>query len=258
MMELVSDFSIRCEHCNNILYMSKDDFDPEVSSYDHGENAMGVELDYLIEYQYECPYCKNSISFEIFGSEYPYGAYDSDSSKIIGGGFIEEPHFGILYEIDEFETSSEYVEATGIQQLIMQISVNKNKMFSITPREFEELVEQIFKDNGFNTELTQQTHDGGKDIIATHFIMGKPVVFYIECKQYRQDRPIGINLIHSLAGIQSIDRVNKAVLVTTTYFTRGAQLEASKQNTLIDLIDGNKLHEFIQESANKYREDNLY
>jgi HJR/Mrr/RecB family endonuclease len=68
--------------------------------------------------------------------------------------------------------------------LIMEIAQDRDLIYNISPREFEEIIERVFQDEGFETTLTQQTRDGGRDIIATKFEMGKPVVFYIECKRY--------------------------------------------------------------------------
>lgn len=257
MMEILSDFSISCNTCGNVFRVSKFDLEFETSIYDHGDNCMGEEIDYLIEHSINCPYCNTEIAFKIFGSEYPIGAFDSEDSTIMGGIFIEKPHMGILYDIEEFETDAYFVEATGIQRLIIQISQNWEYIYNVTSRQFEEIVEQIFKDAGFETTLTKETHDGGKDIIATKYVLGKPVVFYIECKKYNRRRPIGVNLVRELVGVQTINRVNKTFLVTTTYFTDGAYVEAARQNTLIDLIDGNELKRLIAESAKKYFQDDF-
>lgn len=74
-----------------------------------------------------------------------------------------------------------------------------------------EIIERVFQDEGFETTLTQQTRDGGRDIIATKFEMGKPVVFYIECKRYGRQNSVGVSIVRSLYGVQSADRINKAI-----------------------------------------------
>ncbi|WP_257969288.1 restriction endonuclease, partial [Vibrio parahaemolyticus] len=37
-------------------------------------------------------------------------------------------------------------------------------MREITPREFEEVVSEIFRSKGYEVDLTQRTADGGKDV----------------------------------------------------------------------------------------------
>lgn len=59
----------------------------------------------------------------------------------------------------------------------MDIAQNRELIYDISPREFEAVIERVLQDEGFETKLTQQTRDGGRDIIATKYEMGKPVVY---------------------------------------------------------------------------------
>ena len=47
-----------------------------------------------------------------------------------------------------------------------------------------------------------------------------------------------------------------ACLVTSSYFTRDAVEFAENQNVMIDLIDGDALHDMIVRSAEKYEQKN--
>lgn len=77
MMELISDsFDIRCCECGEQITIFKDDLDPDVSFFDHGENGMGIETIYEIRHELSCPQCGNNIEITITGNEYPEGAYD--------------------------------------------------------------------------------------------------------------------------------------------------------------------------------------
>lgn len=51
MMELLSDIVIRCDSCGEIIVLDKDNFEFEAYSYDRGENAMGEEIEYVMEPQ---------------------------------------------------------------------------------------------------------------------------------------------------------------------------------------------------------------
>ena len=44
-------------------------------------------------------------------------------------------------------------------------------IYDISPREFEEVIERVLQDQGFETTLTQQTRDDGRGIIATKYEM---------------------------------------------------------------------------------------
>ena len=256
MMELLSDsFDICCSRCGSIITVLKDDLEVDVSFYDHGENGMGDETIYDIRHEMECPECGNRIDIAITGNEYPVGAYDYDNARIFGANFIEVPSMGIYYQ-DEFDIDQHAVEATGIRGLIARISSDRDLIYDVSPREFEEIVEQVLRDEGFDTCLTQPTRDGGRDIIATQTgINGKPVVFYVECKRYARTNKVSVDLVRALYGVQTADKVNKACLVTSSYFTRDAVTFAEGQNVMIDLVDGDALHNMIMRSAAKYEHE---
>lgn len=251
MMELINDIVIKCRFCGEVIVICKDDYDYDAYCYDHGENRMGDEIQYTVRDEIFCPECGNGISFSASGYEYPAGAFNFEDCEIYGGEFERKPHFGVIYYHDEFDFLIAKTEYNRVHYLIQSIIADKNALYSLTPREFEQVVEQVFQDNGFETLLTPETRDGGKDIVATKYVMGKPVVFYIECKKYGCKKTIGINIVRQLYGVQMADRVNKAILVTTAHFSSDARDFAEQQNTLIDLFDIDEFHELLQNSEKK-------
>ena len=253
MMELIEDVFIRCGRCGKITGIHKEDFDFESYVYDRGDNRMGEEIEFRHEGYIECDQCGNEISFRISGYEYPIGAFNYEDSEIAGGRFEKEPHMGVIYSRDDFDPDDAYPAFTRVEQIIMDIAQNRELIYDISPREFEAVIERVLQDEGFETKLTQQTRDGGRDIIATKYEMGKPVVFYIECKRYGRKNAVGVSIVRSLYGVQSSDRVNKAILVTTGHVTGGARRFVEQQNTMMSIIDVDEIHELIHRSAMKYR-----
>lgn len=253
MMELIEDVFIRCGRCGKITGIHKEDFDFESYVYDHGDNRMGEEIEFRHEGYIKCDQCGNEISFRISGYEYPIGAFNYEDSEIAGGRFEEEPHMGVIYSRDDFDPDDAYPTFTRVEQIIIDIAQNRELIYDISPREFEAVIERVLQDEGFETKLTQQTRDGGRDIVATKYEMGKPVVFYIECKRYGRQNSVGVNIVRSLYGVQSADQINKAILVTTGHVTRGARRFVDDQNTMMSVIDVEEIHELIQRSARKYR-----
>ena len=122
----------------------------DIHSNNHGENGMGIETIYEIRHELSCPQCGNNIEITITGNEYPEGAYDYDSAEISGAEFIETPSMGMVYYQDEFDVDEYAVEATGIRGLIAQLSENRDMIYDVTSREFEEIVEQVLQDDGFD------------------------------------------------------------------------------------------------------------
>lgn len=104
----------------------------------------------------------------------------------------------------------------------------------------------MFRRKGFNADVTQKTHDGGKDIVAIFEMGGVLYTIYFECKRYATDRPVGVNIVRELYGVMERDRVDKGVIVTTSNFTRGAVAEAQMLNGRIRLIDFDDLCRLMQ------------
>lgn len=75
---------------------------------------------------------------------------------------------------------------------------------------------------------------------------GIPCVLYIECKKYDKRRPVGVKIVREVFGTLTADRVNKAVIVSTSSFSREARKFAGDQNSMIELVDLNDLLRMIR------------
>ena len=205
-MELLNDVVIQCEECGNIIVIKKEYLDAETSSY---ERQMGPEIVYDIYEECDCEECGNNIKYRISGYEYPVGCFNYEDNEIHGGQFLEKPNMGIVYQV-EFDEESIASFLPQVEENIYRILNDKRSVYQLTPREFEEVVEEVFKRQGFQTRLTPQTRDGGKDIIATKSILGRPVMFLIECKRYNEMNKIGVDIVRALYGVQTAERAKKA------------------------------------------------
>lgn len=108
-------------------------------------------------------------------------------------------------------------------------------LFRLSPRDLEVLVAALYRELGYDVELTPPSRDGGRDVIARKVTPGRSEVVEIECKAHTA--PVGVEIARQLQGVISRDRANRGVLVTTSRFTRGALKEASEDNRL-ELVDG--------------------
>ena len=107
----------------------------------------------------------------------------------------------------------------------------------------------IFSQDGFAVELTKQTRDGGRDIIAIKSNLGIKSKFIIECKRYAANKPVSVALVRALYGAQTQEGANKSVLATTSRFTPAAHSFAKGRNTtewLMDLRDFNDIYQWIK------------
>jgi restriction endonuclease Mrr len=93
----------------------------------------------------------------------------------------------------------------------------------IDRRKFEEVVAEIFSGFGYEVELTQQTRDGGKDIVAIKRCEVN-LRFLVECRRPAPGNPVSVSAVRELLGVKSDDGASKAILATTTYFTPDAKM----------------------------------
>lgn len=90
---------------------------------------------------------------------------------------------------------------------------------NLTPREFEEFMAQLYNKLGYNVELTQTTRDGGKDIILRKPDVLGDMVYYVECKRYKEKNKVGLDVVQRLTGIIETDKVNGGIIATTSYLS---------------------------------------
>lgn len=129
----------------------------------------------------------------------------------------------------------------SLRELGAYIQKNYNNIYQLSPRKFEMLVEDVFKNHGFKTQLTKSTKDGGFDIILFNNNAEQAIV---EVKRYRNN--VGVELVRQLRGVQLYRGINKATLVTAGHFTKGAITEATAERPRslgfeLNLIDAEEL-----------------
>ena len=208
---LISDFTIMCDDCGRKYRIPSDSLDVD---YVCSERPMGTEVQHIFCGVMDCQ-CGNRLSYKITAVEYPEGAYNFHTCESVGCTYIDEPSAEMDYYLPE--------PVLSIYEEILQ---NPGYVYNLEPCEFEELVADVFRRMGFNADVTQKTHDGGKDIVATFEMGGGLYTTYFECKRYSPDRPVGVEIVRELYAVMEMERVDKGVIVTTLHFTRGAVAEA--------------------------------
>lgn len=241
MMKISGDFDVRCGKCGNLIHFYADDFDePEPYSY---ERNMGTEIDYDFYCEKECEVCGNSITAHITGSEYPEGAFDYSSAECDGGEFIREPSAEMDYLDYEFDLNYTYEAAEDYLAAQSAIEQEIDKIMKMSDRDFEYYVAGLFENMGYSVRVTQQTRDGGADIIATK---GHPVPFtmLIECKHWSNN--VGVSVVRSLYGVQMAKKANKSILVTSSRFTPDARRFAETQENMMSLMNLDDLIRLVE------------
>lgn len=233
---------LSCERCANTFNVDAWDLDLEMTGSE--ERNMGIEVFYGSVTGFVCPICGQEIELIYDVSEYPVGVLDYYEAHAKGArivrGFreISVPLQDRVYSLDEQaklyvppEPAILTVLSRCLSEMVEEIARDPQKLYVLTPRQFEELIAEIFSQHQFKVDLTRRTRDGGRDIIAVRADLGIQVKYIIECKRYSRDNPVGVGLVRSLYGVQVQEGANKSVLVTTSRFTPDAKQFALGVNT---------------------------
>jgi len=125
------------------------------------------------------------------------------------------------------------------------IAKNPETIYKVTPRRFEELIEDIFRNMGYATRLTRFSKDDGVDIYLIEKTGAQAIV---QVKRCGKDNKVGVELVDQVRGLKlrPVHRnVTKAYIVTSSSFTRGAIARANEQPVItefeMELIDCERL-----------------
>lgn len=148
--------------------------------------------------------------------------------------------------IDKTNTSIKIIVSDVNDQLLYELSQNPKLLYNLSPYNFERVIARMFEKKGFTVKITPQTRDGGKDIFIAKSDLCS-FLFYVECKKYAPNKPVGIDVIQRLYGVISAEKANGGFIATTSYFTKPAkdyiqehqlehQLTLQDYNTISDIL----------------------
>lgn len=117
-----------------------------------------------------------------------------------------------------------------------------NMLREMAWKDFELLVGEIFRMQGYSAVETGCGADGGIDLI----LKKDNELFLVQCKQWRAYK-VSVNVVRELLGVMVTKGAAGGFVVTSGVFTTEAQSFAKGQN--IDLIDGVRLARMIEKNT---------
>jgi restriction system protein len=126
------------------------------------------------------------------------------------------------------ENSTEYEAITtdiaGVTtEFLHYLAAQPTRLYTLTSRQFEEVVAELLFRLGYDVTLTPASKDGGKDIYAAKKDAIGSFLYLIECKKFAPEHPVGVGVVRQLYAVAQLERATAAVLATTSFFTRGAR-----------------------------------
>lgn len=112
-------------------------------------------------------------------------------------------------------------------------------------REFEMLVGEGFRLQGYQVVETGGGADGGVDLVLRRSRDAASEKFLVQCKQWRAFK-VGVDVVRELYGVMAAKGAAGGFVVTSGQFTDAAVDFASGRN--VTLIDGPKLHRLLRDA----------
>ena len=142
-------------------------------------------------------------------------------------------------ELEEFKATLGYNNnESDILTLDRQETTEWDKINSMTGREFEKFITDLFQAKGYNTKNTNHSGDQGADIIAEKGLE----TTVIQAKRYNDK--VSNSAVQEVVAAMKHYEADRGIVITNSKFTSSAK-ELAKSND-IELWPGNKLKKEIQ------------
>ena len=206
------------------------EFAPEYN-FDVTERAVEInqlsQLEYIEKHR-KCVYCSNVLQrkYETMATEVLLYCNECGWGKLYGFKYHgkAEPQEQYIVEkiLKKFDINSNEL---SFEELGKYMINNTDKITNISSRKFEELIGDIYQNQGYTVILTQATRDKGKDLILLSNGVENAI---IEAKRY--SNTIGVDVVRKLRGVQLIYGHKKAILVGSNRFSKDAIRESNLPN----------------------------
>jgi restriction system protein len=122
----------------------------------------------------------------------------------------------------------------------------RDSVYELHPRQLEEIVGSIFRDQGYHARVTEYSGDRGIDVILDDPAGG---TIGVQVRRHKKTRKVEAEQIRALTGALVIQGHTKGVFVTTSSFRRGAVREAVDSEAVghpIELVDATRFLQALE------------
>lgn len=148
------------------------------------------------------------------------------------------------YSIDGLYDTMAIIRAKFINR-----EYSRDVYLSLEPIEFEWLVQELYKEMGYQTSLTKISRDMGVDVIAERHSIGEKEKLIIQCK--RVNKNVGQPVVRDLYGTISKLNATKGVIVSSSDYTKPAR-EFIEDLHYIELIGHKELTNLLNRYLGPY------
>ena len=133
------------------------------------------------------------------------------------------------------------------------VASNGHLIDNLSARQLEELCYCLFKEAGWETELTPSRRDGGKDVIARKQCGPHSYIVYAEATTAKK---MQIQKVQAFAAVIASDCVTKGYFVSTTYHSSGAEAWCAKSRrnvANVRLVDRPRLERLLAKISKRHK-----
>lgn len=215
--------TINSVYADNCIFCQTSLFRFPAESFEVNQKRLFVQLSI-------CPQCGWWAAYRIHQGEY---------ARTAG---IAESHSGNIGCLKEFDLTDISIPLDEVRKYL---SAKKDSVYDVHPKVFEEVVSSVFKDFGWNSQVTAYSGDDGVDVVLN----GKSnSTIGVQVKRNKKERKIEAEQIRSLAGALILGGHTKGIFVTTSTFRKGATNTAQKFAAIgypIELIDAERFFDAL-------------
>jgi restriction system protein len=108
-------------------------------------------------------------------------------------------------------------------ELLAMLRRNPELLRQLEPRKFEELVAELLTRQGYDVTLTPPSRDGGFDMYAAKQDGLGRFLYLVETKRYVPSHKVGVEVVRALHGVVQARQATAGAVVSTSFFTTGAE-----------------------------------
>ena len=194
--------------------------------------------DYLEEF--EVFMATTGFYYEAY-NHYIFSFYAED--EVLNNAYIEYFEWQWVTELIKPDYTSLY------EEVFEYFNKNPNDLYALHHRKYEILISEIFKNQGYRTELGSGTNDGGIDIKLFKKDDIDEIITLVQVKKYKPDLPIALEAVSSLSAIVNQENANRGLFVTTSRFLPVAQRFALREKTRLTLATSTEVSQWCENAG---------
>jgi len=141
------------------------------------------------------------------------------------------------------------------EEFFMRIADRPDDLLKMTPRQYEQFLDSVFRNNGFRSVLGPGQSDGGVDLRLYHKDSIGEVLTLVQAKRKGKQLPVNPDSVRALAGVMAVENANRSILVTTSRFLPTSKKFAARMPGRLELKTSSDVADWCKIATNKIIKD---